>query len=541
MYGECRIESPSTGLLSFPVFMNDTGVTANMVAATIHRFGCKMPERDGDIMSAFSQYAKKVITTYLVPITDHQVSDFNTWLGKLTNYTGARKIQLKRVAAATCNSAVGLHEAHSCNKSFIKSLEPYMCPKNARAINSYTDESKCILGPVMNAVDKSTFAQLKKYFVKGTQSKDWPARMKALFNEERVNTTDFTSMEAHHFGVYSDIIYFWVAHMLRGLSVRGSLRKFLHRLMKGNNVCKFKHITVTISERLMSGALWTSSANGMLNLLIMSFLTLTEKCRTFDPILLAKEFDSFRGLFEGDDGISEYVPLREKTISKMGLRLKPEEYDNYRIASFCKIISCQQGLIYSDPKLFLSKFFILPVKYCHAKQTTRMAYLRAKALSALYNFPQCPVISPLCHWVCAKTRGYSTDKYAAELGYLKDEQLRLAISNRVWEKSCEVTVNSRIFVAQQYDFPISEQLKFEQSLSNCLTIRYELPGHNNLDRLRVSSEFIRPANTPPVVGVPIHHPTISRILTKDLDGKLGAKPTHISARYDRIGEQIWCA
>ena len=61
--------------------------------------------------------------------------------------------------------------------------------------------------------------------------------------------------------------------MVRCLPGAKVLKDLVCYLMGARNECSFKHVHASVDERLMSGALWTSSANGMLNLLLSSYIS----------------------------------------------------------------------------------------------------------------------------------------------------------------------------------------------------------------------------------------------------------------------------
>ena len=244
-YPRIRIES-----IDFPkrpglvAFIPDPG-PVNQITCVIHRFGCEMPEKKDPL--PFVAYAKAFIRKNFKPIRDDDITTSFEWLSD-ASYSGSRKRQLMELMSTVRN-----HDSKFVqNKSFIK-FEGYMEPKNARGINSYHDALKLLLGPVCKAIDKSTFST--KWFVKGTDPRDWPKLLSKLFGSSRVRETDFSSFEAHHADEFAEVVAYWIKHMLRGVTIPRVYKRMILRCMLGVNVCKFHNITVRLKQRLMSGAL----------------------------------------------------------------------------------------------------------------------------------------------------------------------------------------------------------------------------------------------------------------------------------------------
>lgn len=377
---------------------------ANQLAATIHRFGRESKPRDDVESTRFLKYAKHFIKKFK-QCTPDDIPTFDEWLENST-YPGPRKKILKSIH----DSSFKISEKLMVSASFQK-WEGYMKPKMPRGINAYSDESKTIFGPVFKGIDKVTFKQ--KWFIKGMDVGERPEMMNKLFGDNPVVETDFTSFESHHRGVFSELIWFWMMHMTRALNLPSYLKRMLAVAVKGNNVTKFSCVTAHIPQTLMSGALWTSSSNGVLNLLVMSYLW--SRKNNDDPELQADHaYTKFNGLIEGDDGICGSFDVDDEVITKLGIELKLEIKPHYGCASFCGIV-CPPGggsLLY-NPDKFLRNFFWIPEKLFAANDKVKNTYLRAKALSYLHGFKNCPIIGPISFEICKRTAGTSLDKVAS--------------------------------------------------------------------------------------------------------------------------------
>lgn len=426
---------------------------ANMVAACMHRFGCDMPVAQRDTMREFVDYSRGVVLRYVNRIADSDVREFNAWLDGV-GYSASRREYLRNLR----NYMTEISSKVLVAKGFIKH-ESYKVPKNPRAILSYSDDSKVLLGPLINAMDKCQFKSLSKMFVKGTDPADWPKRLRDTFGYQAVNCTDFTSFEAHHRDDFSYIIYFWMAHILRDVQGASVLRAMIKALVLGRNEIVFKHIRVEVDRRLMSGALWTSSANGMLNMLIMSYLTLKVKFPDAPiGLLIEKLGTDFTGLFEGDDGITEYVNIPSSLIDSLGLKLKIERQSSFEEAGFCSIYCDGRSLAtIRDPMKTIQNFFILPPEFENSSRSKVLSYLRAKAMSLKYLYPNAPVVGPMMDWVLRRTRSHDVRSILDHFDLWQRNNLQYAIASTRHRQAAVVDPTSRQMVERIFGISVVRQ------------------------------------------------------------------------------------
>lgn len=453
----CLIDSHLKRPLLVPFIAHPSDLS-NKIAACVHRFGCSMPQGDRSELSMFEEYACAFICRNFTPLIAEDVPDFHEWL-KGSSYSSGRQEYLRVIR----NGKASLSSRDVASKSFIKweSYEEYKAP---RAINSPDDFSKALLGPLVSASDKKTFKS--KWFVKGTDPKDWPRKLRDLFGDSPVMETDFSSFEAHHRHTMSHVVKFWLMHMIRSCGVPNHLKRMICYMILGSNVTKFQGLTAKISYRLMSGAMWTSSSNGVLNLLILSYLTLRTKYPNQSPYALVELVDTcFTGVVEGDDGLCKSVGIPPVLIERLGLRLDMVEKGRYTEAGFCGIVCDEDTLTcVRDPKKVLRSFFLMPEKYASAKESVQHGLLRAKALSYKYNFNNCPIIGELCHMVCNSTRSLDPSRFTAELGWAGDHYLRESQALKMWRLPPIVSRSSRLLVEKHFNITVHEQLRIEAVL-----------------------------------------------------------------------------
>lgn len=470
-YNELRPVSPMTGEMQLSAIIHDQKDVRNKISSIMHRFARDMPVPEQGTIAEFRVYAKALIEKLFEPLKATELRTFREWMDK-THYTPAQKSYLTNLRQQVTHIDGNTIK----NDSFIKWEAYTAMGKMSRSINSYSDESKVILGPLFHSIDKKTFST--KYFVKGIDPLERPAMLKKLFGSRPVMGTDFSSFEAHHSGVFCDVTRHWALHMTRGLNLPRHLRVLISRMFLGRNLCDMGDVVAEVDQRLMSGALWTSSANGVLNLCILSYLNSRAKFPAMDVLeLVGRHEECFQGFVEGDDGIclDEFVP--EDLITKLGIVLKFDHFTSYGEASFCGIV-CDDvvGVNLSDPMKFLSKFFVMPPKYAHARASIQSAYLRAKALSYKYALNDCPIIGPVCHAVCRMTKNADPLRASADVDTYKLEQLERAIKTKVWTLTPNIRPESRELMTRVFGVSVDDQLRIEEAFTQavCGPVEVEL-------------------------------------------------------------------
>jgi hypothetical protein len=429
----------------------------NQIAAVYHRFGMRPKKYSKNVMSHFTKYAKCVIEKFFPSLSLDDLIDHDEWL-KSSSYNGTRQDKLRRLRLDLRYTK----EKHVQSKSFIK-FEGYDKPKWPRGINSPGDECKTFLGPMIHSIDKKTFSM--PWFVKGMDPKDLPEKMYETFGYEAVLETDFSSFEAHHYGPFAEIILFWMMHMIRNV-YDNATRRMIHRMISGINKCIFKEITVEMPQALMSGVLWTSSANGVLNLLIMSYLQLHSYHPTFSSSELADKFKSFVGFVEGDDGITKDFNVNQDYIDALGVQLKFVHGQNFGDVSFCGKtcdITTRPWTIITDPRKVIHKFSYLDTKYAQAKDSTHKALLRNKALSFAYCYQNCPIVGPLAYKYLEMTKSIDPRKYSTEMDFMEKWVLK-AHNEKIWQNPPKISPESREAVHKHFGLSPEAQLLIERQI-----------------------------------------------------------------------------
>lgn len=520
VYSELRVEQPALGRPLLVPFAPDTDCAANMVEAACGRFACKMDEPEPDAAADFLSFAKLFIRTlWKDTLRDEDVPSFHKWWTE-SNYTGSRKNQLRELMKDLSK----MDSDYALVKAFIKQEEYYPEPKKARGILSPSDSSKCVLGRLFSAIDEKTFKA--RFFVKGTNPRDWPKRVLDTLGTDAVTETDFTAFESHHRGVFSQVIYYWYMHMIRNLTNIRPLKDLVWRLMLGRNVIRFKHINVEVDYRLMSGALWTSSANGVLNLLFMTYFSSLRQVKGSLDDRVNWAVHEFKGFVEGDDGLCKDYDIQQQHIQSLGVVLKMSPHRNFSEANFCGIVCDIDSLkVIKDPMSALAKMFLLPPKYQHSNDVKLRGLLRARALSYLCNFSSAPILASACHWVLRRTSGFSIENYLGDLGYQKDYAITAAKELKQSKYARDhISTGTRLVAQERFGVSIDEQLRIERAFDLCESDKcvIDLDAYCSNLVFNHGERFLYYKDTEPLLRTRNTHPEILNILEH------GLKPSCVS-------------
>lgn len=489
----------------------DPKSTANMISASIHRFGCdiqlsqskhrRLSPQEIFERNRFTDYAKAFIDR-IRPVRNSDIPDHETWISELTSYSRLRQNEL---LSDYLDNKLWNGTTKKC-KSFIK-WESYLPAKSARGINSYSDGLKYILGPLCHAIDKATFRT--RWFVKGTDPRELPKRMESLFGNRRVMETDYSSFEANHSDYLSMIEWYWFQHMASSVIGQDQLLGIINDCVLGYNVSRFKYLTAKVAQRLMSGALWTSSSNGMLNLLITSYMVMSELHPTLTGQDLGRvSFSTFIGLVEGDDGIcAARQDISNERLRRLGLWFPDADKPSLKFAygsfygdvSFCgKVMDRESSIVLACPLKVLAKIFVLPMKYAHSKQTTQWSLIRARAMSYKTQYTHAPVIGKLCDKILYFTRGIDTSK-VRDLDWYHHGLAEICRQEKLWQHEAIVPGSSRIIVARKFGITVDEQIDFESRIDAWSSIEkpliLPLGSHIGPDQAYFMREFILPVGT----------------------------------------------
>jgi hypothetical protein len=332
--------------------------------------------------------------------------------------------------------------------------------------------------------------------------------------------TDFSSFEAHHRNLIAELGVFWVMHMCRGVG-NAHFRRLVSRMMTGVNKSVFTYITSEVEDTLMSGAMWTSSQNGMMNLLLMSYLVTRSKYPDLGlDELVEKASSEYCGIHEGDDGLCVTAPVDENLIAQLGLKLKFNYFSDYTLASFCGIICdpVSQTNI-TNPLKVVRNLFVLPVKYRNQPVARHEALLKAKAMSLLYMYPACPIVSSMCRAIVRRTKRLDVRSISTELDSYKKELFVYAQRADVCnEEIVEISPDTRVLMEEVFQIPAEFQWYAEAAFDNdCFAVDFSMFA--SMKDFRHVADYVQ---TPGVLVSPrpfkFIHPNVLRALNGQMVG-----------------------
>lgn len=369
----------------------DTNDPANMKAGAAKRFCTSPPKINRQTLRRFQRFVRKWVRKNLLPLDSASDTSVVSWLAK-TNYTDSRKQELLRKWNA--NPDIREKRNHYV-KMFLKD-EAYPEYKYARGINSRVDEFKCATGPIFKLIEEQLFKL--PYFIKKIPVNERPSYIANLIGHGRkFMATDYSSFETAFvremmLACECELYDYMVSEIPDGRDFMLLVRKYI----AGKNDIKNKYFSIILEATRMSGEMNTSLGNGFSNLMVMLFLA-SEGGAT-----------DVAGIVEGDDGLFTMdcdFPGPEK-FSELGFTIKMEIHDDFSKASFCGIIFAKEDLInITNPLKVLCNTGWTNRMYIRSSPRRKMELLKCKALSILYQYNGCPILTAYAKYLMRITKG----------------------------------------------------------------------------------------------------------------------------------------
>jgi hypothetical protein len=424
-------------------------------AGTRKRAAIKMPKPDKDMLVRLAEHCRKFNRDHLTPLSVETDTTVEHWL-TLTNYTRSRQQELQRKWNAV-KDARNWESHWTFVKSFIKD-ETYVEYKHARAINSRTDEFKCLMGPIFKAIEKELFSL--PYFIKKIPIRDRPKYIHDMLFKPgaKYMATDYTAFESTFTSeIMTNCEFELYDYMTQFLPDRD---KFMFGLdvIRGRNVCQFKSFDVEIEATRMSGEMNTSLGNGYSNLMFLLFLMKENGVSEEDV----------RAVIEGDDCLcsAPSFPTAEQ-FRMLGANIKIEMHDDLSTASFCGLVFDEQELFnVTNPLEVLATLPWTSNKYLGSSSNTKKKLLRCKALSMAHQYPGCPIVQSMAKCFLRLTSGIDVTHYVTQNGNISGwerdqllEMLKFGVKNLTFP---EPGFRTRQLVSKLYGIEIHEQRYIEE-------------------------------------------------------------------------------
>jgi hypothetical protein len=433
--------------------------------------------------------AKMISIGKLRRIPNDSDTSARTWL-EHTNYTEARKKELleQLVDWTKFSTKRGEKDRKLVNKSFVKT-EFYPEIKELRCINGRTDAFKVRVGPIFKLIEKEIFKLTP--FIKKVPVSDRAKYVNDLLNkpERKFMETDYSSFEALFTKEIMEAVEFQVYNELtKELPEHEQFMDLIRTALLGTNVSQFKEFTTKVEATRMSGEMNTSLGNGLSNWLIMKYVAYRSKIK-------------IKCVIEGDDGLIS-IPtssnLKMKYFEKLGLVIKFDVYDDIQQTSFCGLtFDMLNNSIITEPIGAMIKFFWLNGRYIQASDLKLDILMRAKSLSYLYSYSQCPILRELAEYGMRMTNHIST-KQIEEVYSTKNfdlytrEKMTEALLAKVPEKN--ILPTTRLIMEKKFGISISDQLLIEEKLASKNDVELIDLGQFRPDLKFVYDKYVRPIN-----------------------------------------------
>jgi hypothetical protein len=349
------------------------------------RIGVDLGVPDPELVARLRGFVRRWCGANLQPLARSHLMDFYEWIAQ-TPYSVSRKSELTAIYEELHGRLPTPKQSCRVN-CFIKTesypFEEYIC-KHGRLIMSRSDWAKVIMGPAFSSIEKVVYdvrsPRGELYFLKHVPVSERYKYVAGLRDGmSKYIITDYTSFEASFSKPIMDAVECELYRYM--LSEFPELSGWICKTLTGTNVLKLRNgLSVRVKARRMSGDMCTSLGNGFTNLMLMLFCAeeLKFKCE---------------GFVEGDDGLFRLDRIDQKVswfLRALGFVIKLQAVEDPSLGGFCGIVAGPSGNL-KDPVRFLQTF-----GWTHSCVTARDAVmwqlLRAKALSAQYELPQCPIL-----------------------------------------------------------------------------------------------------------------------------------------------------
>lgn len=342
-----------------------------------------LPKAKTGVLKRFREFVRGWLRNNLPKA---EVMSFYEWLDS-TTYDTNRKQQL---TDAWNDLQGGRPTTRQCQHvdSFVKS-EFYETWKHARLINSRCDAFKAWSGPLFKSIEKVLYED--KHFIKHVPVALRPKVILAMKQAGlHYYQTDFTAFESHF---TPELLDACECELYQYCLDYSSDSAFLCSVIKGTNKMRTRTgVRATVRGRRMSGDMCTSLGNGFTNLMLALFI-------------VHEKGGYLEGVVEGDDGLfSSSVPLTTQDYLDLGFTIKIDEISDPCRGSFCGMVFSESMEIIRNPRKVFQGFGWTQ-SFINGGTLLMRQLLRAKALSTVYETPQCPIVGVLAREALRQTRG----------------------------------------------------------------------------------------------------------------------------------------
>lgn len=440
---------------------------ATVLSGALKRFCFKPPDPVPEKFDRLLTFVSKTVRRCFTPLSPDTDVSVETWLFENHNYSETRKkVLFEKYKNITNPFDPKYYEVNS----FVKD-EDYPQYKHARCINSRSDEFKCLTGPIFHRIEKELFKCPQ--FIKYVPVPDRPNYlMERLYRVgAKYAETDYTSCEAHFDRMRMQIEFIFYTYMTQMLPTKDQFLRHLAEAINGRNKCKFKWFTLNVNSTRMSGEMNTSLGNGFVNWILSEFIDHENGCQ------------GGQGVFEGDDGARVGTPLPTKQdYEDLGFKVTMEPKTEISQMSFCGMIFDEEDKInITNPIDEILSFGWTPTRYVRANMKTKLALLRAKSISMLYQYAGCPILHALALYGLRVTQRICVDRIVRYMNLYQKDMMLKALAHYKETKfrdliSRKIGSRTRLLMQSVFGVTIEHQIKIENYLNQLNSVQpMEIP------------------------------------------------------------------
>lgn len=394
--------------------------------------------------------------------------DLEEWLGE-TNYNEERKQQIRDTfAKGECHDFgddfFSEWEVHSFSKD-----ESYKNFKHLREIMARSDYIKGRLGPFFWWIQKMWAKYTSAdYDIKGLCRQAVAEKINSKLGDKGpYYVTDWTSMESSMVPDMMDACEFQV-YKAFGKYIPNFFNTIWQDLLqlKQVNEIKCDMISYKILGCRMSGEMNTSFSNGIVNYFTVKYAAYLSGVHCVV-------------MCEGDDGIA--IASGELDFSVLNGRLpvflKTGKVNIFENSDFVSLVVSRDGEIVCDPAWVMVKIGWTGRQYARSGYRSKLALLRMKAMSYLYNTPGCPVVANMCERILELTKDVTSEELQ-RVSENENEGKWFRQTNPDWvngKRADKPSDEARWLFTIRYGVTAQEQIELEETMSTMPLGRFSHP------------------------------------------------------------------
>lgn len=302
--------------------------------------------------------------------------------------------------------------------------------------------------------------------------------------------TDYSSFESmFHRAIMLCTSVALYRFMFQHLPGSAAIIYILEEILAGDNVIFCKWFRIIIEATRQSGEMDTSFANGLVNLIFMSFIMVLVREDELQDAFLRRETMGLyekreRRVVEGDDGAAGCrgrLPT-PADFARLGFVVTDDYSSNPLHLAFCGIRAAEDMTNIRDVRKVLATFPFLPRRYVRAKVHMLKTLYRAKALSLLVESRNCPVLHSFARAIVRLTRAQHNrvkkvihnlfDAYHRDIAYEGLEKYGNNVPDPI------IGFETRLRCEEWFNISVEKQLELERHFDMC---SWDTIGNIDLD------------------------------------------------------------